>query len=83
MEATSGEGGKGDAPRPVDKRKYDAGYLRAFGKKCPDCKDGVAGIPDFEGTDYVCTMSYCQTCGGVGYVPKDKPKRIKKDEIPE
>ena len=33
MEATSGEGGKGDTPRPVDKRKYDETYERIFGKK--------------------------------------------------
>jgi len=27
--------GKGDTPRPVDKKKYDEGYERVFGKKKP------------------------------------------------
>ena len=26
--------GKGDKPRKVDRARYDAGYERAFGKRC-------------------------------------------------
>jgi len=33
----SNEAGKGSSPRPVNKRAYDQGYLRIFGKKCPTC----------------------------------------------
>ena len=25
--------GKGDAPRPINKKRYDEGYIRAFGHK--------------------------------------------------
>jgi hypothetical protein len=82
MEATSGQGGKGDTPRPVDKQAYGRGYLRVFGRPCPArCKEGVVGIPDFEGTDHVCTMSYCQVCDGIGYVPKEPMKLMKKEDI--
>jgi DnaJ-class molecular chaperone len=76
-----GQAGKGDAYRPqsaAEKRQYDINYLRVFGDPCPDCKTtGVCGIPDFEGTTEVCTMSYCQTCKGLGYVEKRKvPKQM-------
>jgi len=27
----AGQAGKGSSPRPVDKKKYDEGYLRAYG----------------------------------------------------
>jgi len=71
--------GKTDDPRPVDKRKFDVGYLRAFGLPCPDCKTtGV--LPDKPG---IRTRWTCTTCDGLGFVSKDRPKRMKKDEIPE
>jgi DnaJ-class molecular chaperone len=71
-----GQAGKGSVPRPqsaAEKRQYDINYLRVYGVPCPDCKTkGVQGIPDFEGETEVCTMSYCPTCQGLGYVPKKK-----------
>lgn len=64
--------GKTDDPRPVDKRAYDRGYLRAFGVECARCDGTGNEPPGFE---------FCIDCDGFGYIPKDKPKRIKKDEI--
>jgi hypothetical protein len=59
--------GKGDAYRPVDKRKYDRGYLRVFGEKCPvpGCFDGYIGAGD-------CTLIMCTNCNGLGYVEKER-----------
>lgn len=35
----TGEGGKGSAPRAVDKAKFDEGFDRIFGKQeCEGCK---------------------------------------------
>jgi len=34
-----GPGGKGDKPRPTDKKKYDEGYDRIFGKKQKNTKE--------------------------------------------
>ena len=31
--------GKGSAPRPVDKKKFDEGWDRVFGKKWEDMSD--------------------------------------------
>lgn len=96
--------GKTDDFRPVDRKKWERGWLRSnkYGykcmlcnrdgsekhvndkcpickgigyldkrwyEKCIDCKgSGISGgIPDFEGTTEVCTMSFCQTCKGAGY----------------
>ena len=52
------DAGKGDVPRRVDQRKYDAGWLRAFGRRCPVCKKHPQ-----EG---------CTKCGGIGYVEKKR-----------
>jgi DnaJ-class molecular chaperone len=69
----NGEAGKGSTPRPVDRKKWDRAWLRAFGVPCPDCKTkGVVGIPDFEGTTEVCTVSYCPRCQGMGYIERKK-----------
>ena len=48
------------------------GYLdKKWWKKCKECEGkGVSGIPDFEGTTHVCTVSYCQKCKGNCYVEK-------------
>lgn len=67
------DAGKGDVPRPVNRRKWDAGYLRAFGKPCPFCKE--------KGT--ICSNAYdvlyhkaepiweqCDHCVGIGFVKK-------------
>jgi hypothetical protein len=34
-----GDGGKGSAPRPVDKKKFDDGWDRIFGKKKEEPKN--------------------------------------------
>jgi hypothetical protein len=34
-----GDGGKGSTPRPVDKKKFDDGWDRIFGKKKEEPKD--------------------------------------------
>lgn len=81
VQATSGDGGKGSERRPclVDKRAADRNYLRVFGVMCEDCK-GTGVLPTLPG---IRTRYECNNCDGLGYVPKDKPKRIKKDEITE
>ena len=42
---SNGEAGKGDTPRPVDKRKYDKNYDRIFSKdkKCQNVKTVPGG----------------------------------------
>lgn len=76
--------GKTDDPRPVDKRKFDIGYLRVFGKKCRACKGAgtVSDVDDFGCEAELITVD-CPSCGGLGFVPKNKSRRMKKDEIPD
>ncbi len=52
--------GKGDAPRPVDRKKYEHGWLKIFGVPCPRCnpKGHEAGKRD------------CLKCGGNGWCEK-------------
>jgi DnaJ-class molecular chaperone len=65
MEATSGQGGKGDTPRPINKERYDRNYLRIYGKICPACN----GIGKVQFNHSSCRdMIICNYCGGVGYV---------------
>lgn len=56
------EAGKGDTYRPVDRTKYDLGYLRVFGILCSKCQ-GCRQYQD--GT-------VCKHCNGIGYVAKGK-----------
>jgi len=65
------DGGKGDLYRKVDKRKFDAGYLRVYGMKCPDCKNGTRL--------QVGHTTTCTRCDGIGYIeiPNNKVKCIK------
>lgn len=76
--ATDGCGKTNDS-RPVDKRKYDRNYLRVYGVPCEDCK-ATGVLPTLPG---IRTRYYCNNCDGLGYVPKHKSKRMKKDEIPD
>ncbi len=60
--------GKGDFPRPCNKKEYDRNYLRLFGKKCPNpkCYNGILaiGLGDMN--------NKCPICDGLGYVEKGK-----------
>lgn len=53
--------GKGDRPRPVNKKAYDETWLRCFGDTCPDCQD-----------DPVLGRDKCKTCNGIGKVDKKR-----------
>lgn len=54
---------------PTDKRKYDQGYLRVFGKICPHCNGGGFRSDLMSGCDpYI----VCGTCDGIGFIPKEK-----------
>jgi len=53
----NGEAGKGDKYRKLDRKKYDLGYLRIFGKECDRC----------HGKD-----RQCLKCGGIGWTEKNK-----------
>lgn len=81
VKATSGSGGKGDAYRPVDKKKYDRNWLMFTGDKCPNpnCIDGVdcghRGVVSDK-------PQICKTCNGIGYVEKPKV-RFEKEKINE
>ena len=52
------DAGKGDVPRRMDRDKWDLGWLRAYGRRCPVCKKQPQ-----EG---------CPKCGGIGYVRKKR-----------
>ena len=40
----TGSGGKGSAPRAVDKAKFDEGFDRIFGNKCEGCERKRQGM---------------------------------------
>ena len=66
------EAGKGSRPRPVDKKKYDANYLRIFGTECKHC----------EGKGWRWCKGYqvkCLFCDGIGYSDFVKWKEAKKE----
>jgi len=69
-----GEGaGKGDTPRPLDKKKYDETWIRIFGKKCRSCKGfGEVRIvtPDDETEIKGEEVQTCSVCNGLGKVEK-------------
>jgi len=69
-----GEGaGKGDTPRPLDKKKYDETWIRIFGKKCRNCKGfGEVRIvtPDDETEIKGEEVQTCSVCKGLGKVEK-------------
>jgi len=60
--------GKGWPSRPVNKEKYDRGYLRVFGVKCPTC-NGNGWV--YKDTDANIKID-CPTCNSVGYIEKEK-----------
>lgn len=62
--------GKGDFNRISNKEKFDEGYIKAFGKKCPDCEEGMT-YANYHGIEY---CYKCNTCNGLGKV--DKFKRL-------
>jgi DnaJ-class molecular chaperone len=67
MEATSGQGGKGDTPRPINKERYDRNYLRIYGKICPNCK-GQGGFRITNPEGQLVGVKGCKNCEGLGYV---------------
>jgi hypothetical protein len=60
--------GKGDLPRPVNKRRFDAGYERAFGKDCGACNG--RGYHWDENSDGGMSKNTCMVCMGTGKVPR-------------
>ena len=61
--------GKGDKPRPCDKKRYDRNYTYAFGIDCWFCngKGKVLAVKP------KCTKEVdCPDCGGLGRVDKRK-----------
>ena len=53
-------------------REYERAWLKAHGKRCPDCKGtGVYSSEDGLGGD-ICTNSICPNCDGIGYMEKKK-----------
>ena len=77
VQATSGDGGKGDDPRPVNRKEYEKNYVAALGdrplkiaeNRCPKC-DGVGCYRVFPCNDL--HWSHCEVCGGFGYIHKGK-----------
>ncbi len=64
-----GEGcGKGDTPRPVDKKAFDYTWIRLFGDLCPDCKGCGASSSNDDPLDNI-----CRTCCGIGKVDRKLP----------
>jgi len=61
----NGNSGKGSTPRPVDRQKFEVGYLRVFGINCPRCNPKNLQNGDRN----------CIACGGVGFVPKERGKK--------
>jgi len=59
--------GKGDVYRKVDLKKWNVGWLRAFGVKCMKCK----GTGRFQTANTAITGP-CPKCGGIGYVEKSR-----------
>jgi len=57
----AGNAGKGDSYRPVDRKKYDANWLRIFGKVCWNCK-GKGEFVINEGQVH----TQCKRCKGTG-----------------
>jgi len=58
--------GKGDTYRPVDKRKFDRGYLRVYGKECGICKGWGHTLTEDN------SICMCTSCDGLGYVEKER-----------
>ena len=61
---SKGQAGKGDSYRPVDKKKFDEGYERAFGKKCMTCQ-GRGYHWDDNGRGKMAKTA-CLVCNGTG-----------------
>lgn len=52
--------GKGDTPRPVDKKTYDSNWVKIFGKPCEPCQGTGRWYPE----------DTCPTCKGIGKVER-------------
>ena len=65
--------GKGDTPRPYNTKKWDAGWLRAFGVKCLTCK-GTGLVDDIKhSVEFGIDIDRdCPRCQGFGYVERKK-----------
>lgn len=60
------DAGKTDTPRPVNREKYERGYIRAFGETCPKCKG--SGEMDNWVTPKLCNTFKCTACKGLGRI---------------
>lgn len=59
--------GKGSAPRPVNKERYDAEYERIYGKRCTACK-GVGYHWDECKLTKKMVKTTCLLCAGKGRI---------------
>lgn len=74
-----GEGaGKGDTPRPVDKKAYDETWIRCFGEECVACK-GKGEIlkyldpdPLYNPMPHDILWEKCLVCNGIGKVDRKR-----------
>jgi hypothetical protein len=66
LPATEGAG-KGDWPRPVNKKKYDANYDRIFGRICTMC-NGRGYFWDWCQMQKKMLKTSCIICGGKGRI---------------
>jgi hypothetical protein len=63
---------KGSTYRPVDPAKWDRGWLRIWGMKCPMCR-GSGGTGNIvQGME-----EPCPACDGCGYISNPKGRRSK------
>jgi len=68
------DAGKGDTPRPVNKKKYDEGYIRIFGQTCPNCEGlGIERLYPPSAIIDEDVYVYCSKCNGKGKVYDVKP----------
>lgn len=58
--------GKGDSPRPVNKKQWDVNWLQVFGKVCQECE----GFGYIVGEEFDGNQTSCLVCGGIGKVEK-------------
>lgn len=65
--------GKGDTYRKVDRRKYDATWLRLHGVTCPRC--GGSGYVGVRAEDDAILDDFCPLCDGHGRVDPRVRKR--------
>lgn len=56
---------------PTDKKKFDANWLRIFGKKCKRC-GGDGSWHSVMGFTKIIDIVKCPECDGFGYVEREK-----------